>query len=126
MNRLRFAVLTLALLSLPAWAQTIQVTLPSITFSAPPPLVVIEPGVQVVENHDEEVFFVDNSYWVRRGPHWYRAVDHRGGWVVADGPGVPPSLVRLPPGKYRRYQHGKSVVINPPGPGKVKIKKGHH
>jgi len=126
MNRVRIAALTVAVLAVPASAQLIQVNLPTITFQAPPPVVVIEPGIQVVEDNDDEIFFVDNVYWVRRGPHWYRANDHRGGWVVVDGPRVPPSLVRLPAGKYRRYKHGKTVVIDTPGPGKVKIKKGKH
>lgn len=109
----------------PAFGQVeISIQIPTITFSVPPPLVVVHPGVQVVENHDDEVFFVDDYYWVRRGPRWYRTRDHRGGWVVVDGPGVPPTLVRLPPGKYRRYKHGKTVVIDTPGPGVVKVKKG--
>lgn len=118
-------VLTLAL-STAALAQVnVEVSGPSITFGAPPPVVLVQPGVQVVEDSSDEVFFVDNVYWVRRGSRWYRANDHRGGWVVVNGPGVPPSLVRLPPGKYKHYKHGKSVVVNPPGPGKVKIKKRH-
>lgn len=120
-------LLLAALVAAPALAQVqVTVQLPTITFPAPPPVVVVEPGVQVVEDQDDEVFFVDEVYWVRRGPHWYRSKDHRGGWVVVDGPGVPPALVRLPPGKYRRYKHGKTVVIDPPGPGKVKLKKGKH
>jgi hypothetical protein len=112
----------------PAAAQVqINVQLPSVVFPAPPPMVVVQPGVQVVEDNDDEVFFVDDVYWVRRGPHWYRAKDHRGGWVVVDGPNVPPSLVRLPPGQYRRYKRGKTVVVDTPGPGKVKFKKhGKH
>ena len=123
MNRIRLAVVTVVL-STGAFAQVqVQVVAPSIQFVAPPPVVMIEPGVQVVEDRDDEIFLVDNAYWVRRGPHWYRAADHRGGWVVVDGPGVPPALVRLPPGRYRRYKHGKTVVVNPPGPGKVRIHK---
>src|SRR5512133_1741408 len=46
----------------------IQVGLP-----VAPPMVVIQPGVQVVENYHEEVFFTGGWYWVRRGPYWYRA-----------------------------------------------------
>ena len=117
-------LLVASALALPAFAQVeVSVQLPTITFNAPPPLVVIEPGVQVVEDNDEEVFFVNEYYWVRRGPRWYRTKDHHGGWVVVDGPGVPPSIVRVPEGKYRRYKHGKTVIINPPGPGKIKIEK---
>jgi hypothetical protein len=104
--RIRKLVLLASVVALPAFAQVqISVQLPTITFNAPPPLVVVQPGVQVVEDNDEEVFFVDNYYWVRHGPRWYRTKDHRGGWVVVDGPGVPASLVRLPPGQYRRFKH---------------------
>lgn len=126
--RIRPLVVAASLFALPAFAQIdINVQLPTVTFNAPPPLVVVEPGVQVVEDYDEEVYFVSDYYWVRRGPRWYRTKDHHGGWVVVDGPGVPPSLVRVPAGKYRRYKQGKAVVIDTPGPGKVKFKKnkGH-
>lgn len=123
--QIRTFVVAASLVALPAFAQVqVTVQLPTITFNAPPPLVVIEPGVQVVEDNDEEVFFVSEYYWVRRGPTWYRTRDHRGGWVMVDDPGVPQTLVRVPAGKYRRYKHGKAVVIDTPGPGKVKIKKG--
>lgn len=104
--RIRKLVLLASVVALPAFAQVqISVQLPTITFSAPPPLVVVQPGVQVVEDNDEEVFFVDNYYWVRRGPNWYRARDHRGGWAVVESPRVPATIVRLPPGQYRRYKH---------------------
>lgn len=123
MNRLRLAVLSLAL-STSAFAQ-VQVTIapPSIQFAAPPPVVVVQPGVQVVEDRDEEIFLVDGAYWVRHGGRWFRAHDHRGGWVVVDGRGVPAALVQMPPGRYRHYRRGKTVVVNPPGPGKIRI---HH
>ncbi len=122
--RIRTFVVAASVLALPAFAQVqISVQLPTVTFNAPPPLVVVEPGVQVVEDYDEEVYFVSDYYWVRRGPRWYRTKDHRGGWVVVDGPGVPASIVRVPEGKYRRYRRGKTVIIDTPGPGKVKVKK---
>lgn len=95
----------------------VRIDVPTITFGAPPPLVVVQPGVQVVEDSDDEVYFVDGVYWVHRGPRWYRARDHRGSWVLVDGPNVPATIVRLPPGQYRRYKHGKTVE-------KVKFKKG--
>ena len=104
--RIRTLVVLASIVALPAFAQVqISVQLPTITFSAPPPLVVVQPGVQVVEDNEEEVFFVDNYYWVRRGPNWYRAKDHRGGWAVVEGPRVPAAIVRLPPGQYRRFKH---------------------
>jgi hypothetical protein len=118
----------------PAPPRPVAPPAPSITFVAPPPLVTVEPGIQVVEDQADEVFFVDNYYWVRRDGHWWRSANHRGGWAYVDGPGVPGALVKVPNGHYRRYKHNKggghgatSVTVNPPGPGKVKVKvKGKH
>jgi hypothetical protein len=76
-----------------------------IGFPAPPRLVVVSPGVQVVPDYPEEVFFVNGWYWVRRDAGWYRTRDHRGGWVAAPPRYVPASIVRLPPGRYRHWHH---------------------
>lgn len=129
-------LLLLSLLAAPAaFAQQVEVhvavPVPTITFTAPPPLVVVQPGVQVVEDYDEEVFFVDGWYWTRRDARWYRAKDHHGGWVVVENRGVPGTIVRFPPGQYRKWKKGKkaTVIVNPPGPGKVKVKvkkEKHH
>ena len=68
-----------------------------------PRLVVVSPGVEVVPDVDEEVFFTDGYYWVRRDDRWYRSRSHRSGWVLVGPRYVPARLVKLPPGKYRRY-----------------------
>ena len=109
---------------------TVTVTAPSVTFVRPPPLVTVEPGIQVVEDHDEEIFFHDDYYWLRRDGRWWRTRDHRGGWVVVEERVVPAPLVRVPPGHYRHHRgHGhaaETVIVNPPGPHnavKVKVKK---
>ena len=78
----------------------IQMNLPAVL----PPLVVVEPGVQVVQDFDEEVFFVNGYYWIRRDGHWYRARDHRATWVYVEPRRVPPGLVRIPPGHYRHWR----------------------
>jgi hypothetical protein len=101
MRILSGSLLALCLLSAPAGAQ-VQV---QITMGLPvvlPPMVVVQPGVQVVTELDEEVYFVNGWYWVRRGPHWYRTHDHRGQWVWVAPARVPVALVRIPPGQYRR------------------------
>ncbi len=116
----------------------VQIGFPTITFSSQPQLVVVEPGVQVVPDYGEEVFFVDGYYWHRRGPAWYRASNYQGGWVVVDR-GIPGQLVRYKPGHYKHYRpaaarpvyvgpapHRATVVINPPGPGKIKVKGNKH
>jgi hypothetical protein len=72
-----------------------------------PALVVVTPGVQVVPDVDEEVFFVDGWYWVRQPSGWYRSRSHRHGWVVVPAGRVPARLVSIPSGKYKRYKPAK-------------------
>jgi hypothetical protein len=75
-----------------------------IGFPSPPPLVVVSPGVQVVPDYEEEVFFVNGWYWLRSDARWYRTRDHRGGWVLVPPRAVPASLVSLPPGRYKHWR----------------------
>jgi hypothetical protein len=77
----------------------------SVRFEAPPPLVVVSPGIQVVEDNDEEVFFTDGFYWVRRDDVWYRTRDHRGGWAVVGHEHVPAFIYQAKPGAYRHWKH---------------------
>ena len=96
--------MALALSLLPAAARAqvemqIQIGLP-----VAPPLVVVQPGVQVVEDYDEEVFFVGSWYWVRRGPAWYRARRPGAHFVYVEPQRIPYRLAYLPPpGHYRRW-----------------------
>jgi hypothetical protein len=69
-----------------------------------PPLVVVQPGVQVVQDHDDEVFVHGGAYWVRRGDRWYRSRGPQAAFVVVDTRLVPEPVRRLPPGHYRRYR----------------------
>jgi hypothetical protein len=96
------SVLFLSVLPALARAQVsvqIQLGLP-----AAPPLVAVEPGIQVVENWNEEVFFTGGYYWVRRDDRWYRARGPRAAFVYVEPRRVPTGLVRMPPGQYVRYQ----------------------
>lgn len=115
MNWKSCAALVAALAAPPALAQVrvdVQIPLPTIRFEVAPPLVVVSPGVQVVEDYGDEVFFVDGWYWCRRDTHWFRTRDHRGGWVVVDRRYVPATLVKVPPGHYKHY---KKRGAPPPG-----------
>jgi hypothetical protein len=102
------ALAVAALIALPVVAQaetsvSINIGLPV----AAPRLVVVSPGVQVVPEFDEEVFFTDGFYWVRRDAVWYRSRVHTGGWVVVPGRAVPARLVKIPPGHYRNWKEAK-------------------
>jgi hypothetical protein len=104
---LRKLVMTLAVAALAAPAAasaqahfSIQIGLPAVL----PPLVVVEPGVQVVEDYGEEIFFVDGYYWVHRGDRWYRTRDHRARWTFVEPRWVPGALVRIPHGHYRHWR----------------------
>jgi hypothetical protein len=69
-----------------------------------PPLVVVQPGVQIVENYDEEVFFTNGWYWCRRPNGWFRARSPRASFVFVQPRYVPASIVRIPPGQYRHWR----------------------
>jgi hypothetical protein len=99
-------VLLIALVAAPAAFAQVNVTvdLPTFRFEAAPPLVVVEPGVQVVPGYHEEVFFVNGHYWTRRGGRWFHTGDWRGGWIEAQPHYVPPALVRIQPGRYVQWR----------------------
>ena len=83
----------------------VSVAVPSVRFEVAPPMVQVQPGVMVVQDYDEEVFFVGGRYWMRGGDgRWYRANDCHGGWVVVEPRVVPATIVRLPPGHYRHHK----------------------
>ena len=67
-------------------------------------LVTVEPGVQVIEDYDEEVFYVDGIYWVRRSDYWYRSSDPHGQWMVVETHSVPVVIVQSPRGRYKHYK----------------------
>ncbi len=95
----------------------IRVNFPVIRFETAPPLVVVSPGVQVVEDYDEEIFFVSGWYWYRWQGGWYRRRNYQAGeWVVVAPARVPRTLVRIPPGHYKHYKgkgHGKKAEPMP-------------
>ena len=68
-----------------------------------PPVVVIQPGIQVVTGYPEEVFVVGGYYWLRRDDAWYRSIHPRTGFILVAPSRVPPGLTKLPPGHYRNY-----------------------
>jgi len=47
-----------------------------------PSLVYVSPGVSVIEDYDQPVFYSDNYYWRYDSGNWYRSRNYRGGWQV--------------------------------------------
>jgi hypothetical protein len=117
MNRMILALT--GMLAVPAVAEAqvelrVHVPLPTIRFEVAPPLVVVTEGVQVVPDYPEEVFYREGFYWHRSSGRWYRAGDHRGGWVVVERRYVPVAMLAIPAGKYKHHKHKASK----PHPGK--------
>jgi hypothetical protein len=106
MNKLKLLLVGLVLAPALAFGQVragISIDLPLVL----PPLVVVQPGVQVVPECDQEVFYTGGYYWVRQDGYWYRSRNHRGGWVAAPARAVPVALVRMPPGHYKHWKAEK-------------------
>lgn len=71
-------------------------------YYAEPELVEIQPGVQVIVDYDEPVFYSDNYYWRNDGGVWYRSSYHNRGWITAQPPAY---VARIDsPGRYRHYR----------------------
>ncbi len=96
--------IVLALFALPSVSEAQVGVQIHIALPAAPPLVVVQPGIQVVEDFDEEVFYTGGWYWVRRDNGWYRARSPRAGFVYIQPRLVPVGLVRLPPGQYKHWR----------------------
>ncbi len=90
-----------------ALAQTfsVQIGAPAVRWESRPPMVEIEPGVWVVEDSDDEVFFYDQWYWMQLDGRWYRSRDHEGHWGSVDFGFVPSRLYERERGYYRHYRN---------------------
>jgi hypothetical protein len=74
-----------------------------------PELIVVSPGVQVVADADEPLFYSDGYYWLYRGGYWLRSDSYRGGFARVDVTYVPQRIrtIQQPQvyAQYRRH-HG--------------------
>lgn len=68
-----------------------------------PPLVVVQPGIQVVEGFNDEVFFHAGWYWCRRSDGWFRARHPRDHFYPVPVRRVPRPIREVPPGHYRNW-----------------------
>jgi hypothetical protein len=106
MNRWIPIVLACGLFPGAAMAQTMTVQFgpPAIRWEARPAMVVIAPGVWVVEDSPDEVFYYNNWYWTQDNGHWYRTRSHNGHWRQIDRGRVPSRFHAQPAGHYRHHR----------------------
>ena len=68
-----------------------------------PDLVMVSPGVQVVADYDDSVFYSDGYYWRNDGGMWYRSTYYSGGWGYYASP--PRAIISInEPYRYRNYR----------------------
>jgi hypothetical protein len=68
-----------------------------------PDLVAVSPGVQVVVDYDEPVFYSDGFYWRYYNDGWYRSNNYATGWYYYERP--PVAVLRIDrPYAYARYR----------------------
>jgi hypothetical protein len=73
-----------------------------------PDLVYVSPGVMVVADYPEPVFYSSNYYWRYNGGIWYRSHRYNGGWSVsANVPVAVRSIDR--PTAYVHYRSSATV-----------------
>lgn len=66
-------------------------------------LVEVSPGVEVIADYDEPIFFADDYYWVNRGGVWYSSTWYGGGWARSER--VPEHIRGIErPDMYRHYR----------------------
>jgi hypothetical protein len=76
-----------------------------------PDLVTVSPGVQVVADYDEPVFYTDGFYWRYYDGGWYRSNNYATGWFFVDRP--PVTVLRIDrPYRYAHYRPHGYVVRN--------------
>lgn len=93
---------------------------------AAPDLVVISPGVQVIADLDEPIFYSGNYYWRNQGGFWYRSTSHTRGWARVE---VAPVEIRTieRPSAYVHYHGAARAQVSGErrGPAPVAVVRDH-
>src|SRR6185436_14340469 len=74
-----------------------------------PDLVTVSPGVQVVADYDEPVFYTDGFYWRFYDGGWYRSNNYATGWFYIDRPPVAVLRIDRPYADAHYRPHGYVV-----------------
>ncbi len=83
--------------------------------SSAPDMAYVAPGVRVIADYDEPIFFSSGYYWYSDNGYWYRSASYTGGWAYVERP--PTAIVRITrPSAYVRYRPAGYVVHRRPVP----------
>ena len=83
--------------------------------AATPDLVYAAPGVQVIADYDEPIFYADGFYWWFSDGAWYHSTTYTGGWTFVATP--PLVVMRIhEPFLYRHYRPAGYVAHRRPVP----------
>jgi hypothetical protein len=83
-----------------------------VVFREPPPLVVVEPDVYVVEDSSYAIYFVGGFYWhVGSGGRWYRSSRWDEPWVHVDLHVVPPRITHRDHRSYVHFRASASAKV---------------
>ena len=93
-------------------------------YVATPDLVAVSPGVQVVADYDEPVFFTDGFYWRFNDGYWYRSNNYATGWYYYERP--PEVVLRIDrPYAYAHYRPAGYVARSRPAYRPAPIVRDH-
>ncbi len=93
--------------------------------STAPSMVLVSPGVYVIEDHSEPVFYSEGSYWRYHGGVWYSSRVHTGGWIRVRT--VPHYVSRVDrPHTYVRYRGSARGEVRGNGRGHVRPANRDH
>ena len=70
-----------------------------------PELVYVSPGVYVVADQADPIFYSDGFYWLNRGGVWYRSRSYGSGWVYVSAPAYRVRAIGSP----RAYVHYRAT-----------------
>ncbi|HWO18548.1 MAG TPA: hypothetical protein VNO30_07215 [Kofleriaceae bacterium] len=88
----------------------------SVTVSSEAPdLAYVAPGVHVIADYEEPIFYSNGFYWYSVDGIWYRSATYTGGWVQIGTPPVAIARIRSPYA-YRYYRPSSYVAHRRPVP----------
>lgn len=89
----------------------------SASYSAPE-LAYVSPGVYVIADYNEPVFYSNNLYWRYNNGIWYSSNYHTGGWRYSRPPSALVTIDR--PYAYVRYRPSTRYIVR--GDGRIHVR----